>query len=74
MRRVCAGHLYLPIPHLCQFLPPPQQTIWSTFHLSADTRCLAEKVCGLVRCSAVYLGDPKGRIDLGLEIRYLIQR
>ena len=26
-----AGHLFLTIPHPCQFLPPPHQTIWSTF-------------------------------------------
>ena len=26
-----AGHLFLTISHLCLFLPPPHQTIWSTF-------------------------------------------
>ena len=26
-----AGHLFLTFPHPCLFLPPPNQTIWSTF-------------------------------------------
>ena len=30
-RRVHAGHLFLTIPHSCLFLPPPHQTIWSSF-------------------------------------------
>ena len=29
--RARAGHLFLTIPHSCLFLPPPHQTIWSTF-------------------------------------------
>ena len=27
----CAGHLCFTISHPCLFLPPPHQTIWSTF-------------------------------------------
>ena len=30
-RQARAGHLFLTIPHSCLFLPPPHQTIWSTF-------------------------------------------
>ena len=30
-RQARAGHLFLTIPHPCLFLPPPHQTIWSTF-------------------------------------------
>ena len=28
---------FLTIPHLCLFLPPPHQTIWSTFSLCLRT-------------------------------------
>ena len=31
VRRARAGHLFLTISHPCLFLPPPHQTIWSTF-------------------------------------------
>ena len=30
-RQARAGHPFLTIPHLCLFLPPSHQTIWSTF-------------------------------------------
>ena len=40
-------------------------------HISAYAKCLAGKVCRLVRST---WGIPQVRINLGLEIRYLLQR
>ena len=43
-RRACSGHLFFTIPHRCMFLPPPHQTIWSTFSLCTQFMMMARVV------------------------------